>query len=224
MRSANKVCLIGKTLNRKLFRGRNPIGEEIRIGNVPFEVIGVMARKGQNPMGQDQDDAVFIPYWTARRSVMGASRANARQVGTISVKVHEGEDMREAEENIRALMRQRHRLVFGRERQRGGERARYDQQPLEAYSMVAAALEAYRITGDSSWEKEARRAFNWFLGRNDLELPLYDLLIGGCHDGLHQDRVNLNQGAESTLSFLLALAEMRLSQNIMDVNYELRIS
>jgi glycosyltransferase involved in cell wall biosynthesis len=107
---------------------------------------------------------------------------------------------------------------------RGGERARYDQQPLEAYSMVAAALEAYRITGDSYWEREARRAFNWFLGRNDLELPLYDLLIGGCHDGLHQDRVNLNQGAESTLSFLLALAEMRLSQNIMDVNYELRIS
>ncbi len=107
---------------------------------------------------------------------------------------------------------------------RGGERARYDQQPLEAYSMVAAALEAYRITGDSYWEKEARRAFNWFLGRNDLELPLYDLLIGGCHDGLHQDRANLNQGAESTLSFLLALVEMRLSQNIMDVNYELRIS
>ncbi len=107
---------------------------------------------------------------------------------------------------------------------RGGERARYDQQPLEAYSMVAAALEAYRITNESFWEKEARRAFNWFLGRNDLELPLYDLLIGGCHDGLHQDRVNLNQGAESTLSFLLALAEMRLSQNIMDVNYELNIS
>jgi putative ABC transport system permease protein len=108
---ARKLVILGATVAENLFGEESPIGREIRIRQTPFEVIGVMARKGQNPMGQDQDDAVFIPYWTARRSVMGASRANARQVGVISVKVHEGEDMREAEENIRALMRQRHRVA-----------------------------------------------------------------------------------------------------------------
>ncbi|WP_342451379.1 ABC transporter permease [Neoroseomonas nitratireducens] len=108
---ARKVVILGATVAENLFGEEDPVGREIRIRATPFEVIGVMARKGQNPMGQDQDDAVFIPYWTARRSVMGASRANARQVGTISVKVHEGEDMREAEENIRGLMRQRHRIA-----------------------------------------------------------------------------------------------------------------
>jgi putative ABC transport system permease protein len=108
---ARKVVILGATVAENLFGEEDPVGREIRIRQTPFEVIGVMARKGQNPMGQDQDDAVFIPYWTARRSVMGASRANARQVGTISVKVHEGEDMRQAEENIRALMRQRHRVA-----------------------------------------------------------------------------------------------------------------
>ena len=109
--AARKVVILGATVAENLFGEEDPVGREIRIRQTPFEVIGVMARKGQNPMGQDQDDAVFIPYWTARRSVMGASRANARQVGTISVKVHEGEDMQEAEENIRALMRQRHRVA-----------------------------------------------------------------------------------------------------------------
>ena len=109
--AARKVVILGATVAENLFGEEDPVGREIRIRQTSFEVIGVMARKGQNPMGQDQDDAVFIPYWTARRSVMGASRANARQVGTISVKIHEGEDMQEAEENIRALMRQRHRVA-----------------------------------------------------------------------------------------------------------------
>lgn len=108
---ARKVVVLGATVAENLFGDEDPVGREIRIRATPFEVIGVMARKGQNPQGQDQDDAVFIPYWTARRSVMGASRANARQVSVISVKVHEGEDMREAEEAIRTLMRQRHRVA-----------------------------------------------------------------------------------------------------------------
>jgi len=69
--------------------------------------------------------------------------------------------------------------------QRGGERARFDQQPVEAQAMVSACLEAGRITGDKRWRKEARRAFEWFLGRNDLNLPLYDPTTGGCRDGLH---------------------------------------
>ncbi|NBS44065.1 MAG: FtsX-like permease family protein [Acetobacteraceae bacterium] len=106
-----KVVILGATVAEMLFAEEDPVGREIRVRQTPFEVIGVMARKGQNPMGQDQDDTVFVPYWTARRSVMGASRANARQVGVISVKVHEGENMAAAEEAIRTLMRQRHRVA-----------------------------------------------------------------------------------------------------------------
>jgi len=89
-----------------------------------------------------------------------------------------------------------------------GARADFDQQPVEAQAMVSACLEAYRATRDASWQREAKRAFEWFLGRNDLGLPLYDFSSGGCGDGLHPDRVNENQGAESTLAFHLALAEM----------------
>ena len=99
--------------------------------------------------------------------------------------------------------------------QRGGERARFDQQPVEAQAMVSACLEAYRITGDKRWRKEARRAFEWFLGRNDLNLPIYDPTTGGCRDGLHPDRPNENQGAESTLAFLQALLELRLAENTL---------
>jgi glycosyltransferase involved in cell wall biosynthesis len=93
---------------------------------------------------------------------------------------------------------------------RGGPRAIFDQQPLEAWASVSACLEAWSATGDEFWIREAWRAFEWFIGRNDLNLPLYDARSGGCFDGLHDDRVNLNQGAESTLAFLLALQEMRL--------------
>ena len=96
---------------------------------------------------------------------------------------------------------------------RGGARARFDQQPVEAQAMTSACLEADRITGDRRWRKEARRAFEWFLGRNDLNLPIYDPTTGGCRDGLHPDRSNENQGAESTLAFLQSLLELRLAEN-----------
>jgi glycosyltransferase involved in cell wall biosynthesis len=95
---------------------------------------------------------------------------------------------------------------------KGGEKARFDQQPIEAAGAVSACLEAFRVTGDSRWRGEAWSAFNWFLGDNDLQLPLYDSATGGCRDGLHPDRANENQGAESTLSFLMALLEMRSLQ------------
>ena len=90
--------------------------------------------------------------------------------------------------------------------------ARFDQQPIEAAGAVSACLQAYRVTGDSRWPRQAWSAFNWFLGDNDLQLPLYDSVTGGCRDGLHPDRANENQGAESTLSFLMALLEMRALQ------------
>jgi glycosyltransferase involved in cell wall biosynthesis len=94
---------------------------------------------------------------------------------------------------------------------RGQPPARFDQQPVEACAMVSACLEAGRLTGDPTWRRRARRAFDWFLGHNQLQRPLYDPSTGGCRDGLHVDRANQNQGAESTLSFLLALFEMRVA-------------
>ncbi len=101
---------------------------------------------------------------------------------------------------------------------RGGERARFDQQPVEAQAMVSACLAAHRVTGDKNWHKEARRAFDWFLGRNDLNLPIYDPTTGGCRDGLHPDRPNENQGAESSLAFLQAVLELRLAEtNLLSV-------
>jgi hypothetical protein len=98
---------------------------------------------------------------------------------------------------------------------RGKERALFDQQPIEAQVTVSACIEAYHATSDMFWVAEARRAFEWFLGRNDLGLALYDSTTGGCRDGLHIDRLSQNQGAESTLAFLLALAEMQALQNAL---------
>jgi len=93
----------------------------------------------------------------------------------------------------------------------GKERPRFDQQPVEACATIAACLVAYKVTREEHWRIEARHVFDWFLGKNDLRVPLYDATTGGCKDGLHPDRVNENQGAESTLSFLMALLEMQAS-------------
>jgi glycosyl transferase family 1 len=108
----------------------------------------------------------------------------------------------------------------------GEEKARFDQQPVEACATVSACLQAYRLTKDDKWLEEGRCAFGWFLGVNDLQVPLYDETTGGCRDGLHPDRVNENQGAESTLSFLMAQLEMRESMpgNQVEPDQETRIS
>ncbi|QDU98942.1 glycosyltransferase family 4 protein [Lignipirellula cremea] len=98
---------------------------------------------------------------------------------------------------------------------RGAPPAIYDQQPIEAHAMVSAAIEAFNAVGDKAWWELAHLAFDWFLGRNDLGQPLFDASTGGCHDGLQENRVNENQGAESTLAFLLSLAEMQLLENSM---------
>jgi hypothetical protein len=92
---------------------------------------------------------------------------------------------------------------------RGQPRARFDQQPVEACATVSAALDAGAASGDPRWRERARAAFGWFLGRNQHGLALYDPRTGGCRDGLRAHCANQNQGAESTLSFLLALVEMR---------------
>ncbi|MGH8220129.1 MAG: glycosyltransferase family 4 protein [Steroidobacteraceae bacterium] len=85
----------------------------------------------------------------------------------------------------------------------------FDQQPLEATAAISACLAAWRADGDLTWRADAERAFAWFLGSNDLSLPLVDVETGGCRDGLHADRPNENQGGESAVSYLLSLAEMR---------------
>jgi hypothetical protein len=89
-----------------------------------------------------------------------------------------------------------------------GNRARFDQQPIEAQNMIDACIEAYKVTGDQKWIEESRRCFDWFLGRNDLNIPLYDYSTGGCRDGLTADGANQNEGAESTLSWLISLFDI----------------
>ncbi|WP_164100545.1 glycosyltransferase family 4 protein [Candidatus Laterigemmans baculatus] len=97
---------------------------------------------------------------------------------------------------------------------RGGSPAAFDQQPLEAQGMVSASLAAWRATRDDDWLRSAQTAFEWFLGANDLGVPVYDTLTGGCHDGLQCDSMNKNQGAESTLAYLLSLAELMQTAGI----------
>ncbi len=106
----------------------------------------------------------------------------------------------------------------------GNEKARFDQQPVEACATVSACLEVYRLTEESQWLDEARRVFGWFLGNNDLRVPLYDAITGGCRDGLHPDRVNENQGAESTLSFLMSLLEMHAAKMTNSHEQQLEMS
>jgi hypothetical protein len=102
--------------------------------------------------------------------------------------------------------------------ERGASSARFDQQPVEACGAVSACVAAGRATGDTRWIGEARWVFDWFLGRNDLHLSLYDSFTGGCRDGLHADRVNENQGAESTISFQQALLDVRAAQLAVATN------
>ncbi|KYK21381.1 glycosyl transferase family 1 [Thermoplasmatales archaeon SM1-50] len=100
--------------------------------------------------------------------------------------------------------------------ERGSSKPVFDQQPIEAYSTISACLETYITTKDKRWYNEAEKAFQWFLGTNDLGIPLYDPVNGGCYDGLHVDRINRNQGAESTIAFLLSLYEMTNITNIIE--------
>ena len=107
---ATKVVLLGQTTALNLFGDSDPMGQIIRIRKVPFTVVGILDRKGQNSWGQDQDDVVIIPLSTAKKKVLGVSQANARSVGFISIKILPEEDMADAENQIRGLLRQRHRL------------------------------------------------------------------------------------------------------------------
>jgi putative ABC transport system permease protein len=115
MNSSGKVALIGQTVAENLFGDASPIDQVIRVRKVPLTVIGVLARKGQNMMGQDQDDTLLMPINTARTRVIGVTQAKSRSVSSIMVKVKEGADMKEAEERMKELLRQRHRLQPGQD-------------------------------------------------------------------------------------------------------------
>ena len=92
--------------------------------------------------------------------------------------------------------------------ERGGKKAQFDQQPVEAMGLVWACTAAYWLSGKEEWRLEAERCFSWFLGMNDIKEKVCDLKTGGCFDGLNAHGVNRNQGAESTLSFLLSAQAM----------------
>jgi putative ABC transport system permease protein len=114
MSGAGKVCLLGATVVRELFAGADPLDEVIRIKRVPFTVIGVLETKGQSLMGRDQDDIIVVPIGAARSRVLGApTQARQRAVSTIWVKVADGYDTKAAEQQVRLLLRQRHRLQAG---------------------------------------------------------------------------------------------------------------
>ncbi|HJR02026.1 MAG TPA: ABC transporter permease [Methylomirabilota bacterium] len=108
--AAGKVVVLGQTVAENLFGGTDPLDQTVRIKAVPFTVVGVLARKGQSTRGDDQDDTLMIPLSTAKKKVLGMSQANARSVGSILVKVTAPGRMTEAEAQIRALLRERHRL------------------------------------------------------------------------------------------------------------------
>jgi putative ABC transport system permease protein len=105
-----KVVLLGQTVARSLFGEADPVGETVRVRRVPHVVIGVLDRKGQSMVGQDQDDVVLIPISTARKRVLGGQQVKSRSVQSITVKVRDGEDVAAAEQEMRDLLRQRHRL------------------------------------------------------------------------------------------------------------------
>ena len=104
------------------------------------------------------------------------------------------------------------RLTEGDRLVRGGPRAAFDQQPIEAAALIAACKAAYRVSGDRYWLDEMRRCLEWYLGKNDVGVPMIDFKTRGCFDGLKRTGVNQNQGAESLLSWLLSLAIMHEMQ------------
>ncbi len=100
---------------------------------------------------------------------------------------------------------------------RGGEKANFDQQPIEAMGLIDACIDLCLATGDNKWMKEAERCLGWFIGRNDLNAQIYDFETGGCCDGLQPDGVNANQGAESTICWLISLLKMYEIMGLRDL-------
>lgn len=151
VRSASKVCLLGQTVVDNLFGSIDPIGQIVRIKNVPFTVIGVLESKGQSPTGQDQDDTIFIPVTTAQKKLFGT--AFPGMVRIISVKAKSADDLSAAEKQITELLRQRHRI---------GPNQDDDFSVRNLTQMMQAAEQSARVMG-------------WLLG----SVASVSLLVGG---------------------------------------------
>ena len=115
MTGAGKVALIGQSVAKQLFGDIDPVDQQVRVRKVPFTIVGVLDKKGQSMMGTDQDDVILVPLTTARNRLFGSPQGKLRRVGVISVKVRDGQKMKDAEDRIRELMRQRHKLQQGAE-------------------------------------------------------------------------------------------------------------
>ena len=109
--SATKVALLGKTVVDNLFGGKDAVGQIIRIRKVPFTVLGVLESKGQSPTGQDQDDLIIIPISTAKKKVLGGAQASANAVANIMIEARTPQSMKDAENQVQTLLRQRHHLT-----------------------------------------------------------------------------------------------------------------
>ena len=110
LRGGAKAAIIGQTVAEKLFPGQNPVGQTIRINRVPFQVVGLLVKKGQTTFGRDQDDTVIVPLTTAKQRILGHNRSRADSVRTITIKVSGAEWMSKAEQDVREVLRMRHRL------------------------------------------------------------------------------------------------------------------
>ncbi len=115
LRAQAKVAILGQTVVKQLFQGEDPVGATIRVKNAAFQVIGVLAPKGQSAMGRDQDDMLLMPMSTARGYIVGKSQVQADQVGQIYIKFDGGTDLKDAQEEIETLLRQRRRIQPGGE-------------------------------------------------------------------------------------------------------------
>jgi putative ABC transport system permease protein len=115
LRASAKVVVLGQTVVKQLFQGEDPVGATIRVKNAPFQVIGLLAAKGPSSMGRDQDDMVLMPMTTARGYIVGKSQVQADQVGQIYIKFENGTDLKDVQEEIEKLMRQRRRIEPGAE-------------------------------------------------------------------------------------------------------------
>ena len=113
--AAAKVAVLGETVVHNLFGNNDPTGQVAIIKNVPFTVVGVLTPKGQSPSGQDQDDIILLPISTAKQKVLGANKANAKAVSTLMVQAIGPAAMDQAQQEMEALLRERHRILAGQD-------------------------------------------------------------------------------------------------------------
>jgi glycosyltransferase involved in cell wall biosynthesis len=178
------------------------------------------ARRSRNDLAErlfNLYEKNHTPSWLWFEDIVTYSNAKLSQALLLAGQWIPNGDMFDAGlESLRWLLDQHihsegHLSLIGNDQwyRRNGEKSNFDQQPVDAMCLVEACVEAYRVTRDKKWLEYARLCFAWFLGRNDCKVPMYNFVTGGCHDGLEPDGVNANQGAESTLAWLISVLNMK---------------